>query len=118
AHLPRRPHRPRSSSGSGSPPSAPCSVVVRSPRVPLPSAKPSLPFSGPPLAGSGRRAQSWLWVRLSWRWACWAWPACLLRDQPDMTELTFRDATPDDIVTILELSHAGDARGADAPPLD
>ena len=35
-----------------------------------------------------------------------------------MTELTFRDATPDDIVTILELSHAGDARGADAPPLD
>ena len=31
---------------------------------------------------------------------------------------TFRDATPADIAIILELSHAGDARGADTPPLD
>ena len=35
-----------------------------------------------------------------------------------MAELTFRDATPDDIATILMLSHAGDARGKDTPPLD
>jgi len=35
-----------------------------------------------------------------------------------MTDLLFRDATPADIETILTLSHAGDARGADAPPLD
>lgn len=35
-----------------------------------------------------------------------------------MPDLIFRDATPDDIVTILELSHAGDARGADTPPLE
>lgn len=35
-----------------------------------------------------------------------------------MTDLTFRDATPADIPTMLQLSHAGDARGADAPPLD
>lgn len=32
--------------------------------------------------------------------------------------LHFRDATPADIATILELGHAGDARGADTPPLD
>lgn len=35
-----------------------------------------------------------------------------------MTDLTFRDATPADIATILQLGHAGDARGADTPPLD
>lgn len=35
-----------------------------------------------------------------------------------MAELTFRDATPDDIATIIGLSHAGDARGKDTPPLD
>lgn len=35
-----------------------------------------------------------------------------------MTDLTFRDATPDDIATMVQLSHAGDARGADTPPLD
>lgn len=35
-----------------------------------------------------------------------------------MTTLTFRDATPADIPTMLQLSHAGDARGKDAPPLD
>ena len=35
-----------------------------------------------------------------------------------MTELTFRDAVPADIATIIALSHAGDARGKDAPPLD
>jgi GNAT superfamily N-acetyltransferase len=35
-----------------------------------------------------------------------------------MSTLTFRDAMPADIATILELSHAGDARGANAPPLD
>lgn len=35
-----------------------------------------------------------------------------------MTTLTFRDATPADIPTMLRLSHAGDARGTDAPPLD
>ncbi|WIY51812.1 GNAT family N-acetyltransferase [Devosia sp. YIM 151766] len=35
-----------------------------------------------------------------------------------MTDLTFRDATPADIPTLLQLAHAGDARGADAPPLD
>jgi GNAT superfamily N-acetyltransferase len=35
-----------------------------------------------------------------------------------MTDLTFRDAAPADIPTMLELSHAGDARGADTPPLD
>lgn len=35
-----------------------------------------------------------------------------------MTDLIFRDATPADIATILTLGHAGDARGADTPPLD
>ncbi|MHA6297492.1 GNAT family N-acetyltransferase [Devosia sp. CAU 1758] len=35
-----------------------------------------------------------------------------------MTALTFRDASPADIPVILELCHAGDARGADTPPLD
>lgn len=35
-----------------------------------------------------------------------------------MAELTFRDATPSDIPTMLQLSHAGDARGEDTPPLD
>lgn len=35
-----------------------------------------------------------------------------------MTDLTFRDAIPADIPTMLQLSHAGDARGADTPPLD
>ena len=35
-----------------------------------------------------------------------------------MTDLRFRDATPDDIHTMLRLSHAGDARGADTPQLD
>lgn len=35
-----------------------------------------------------------------------------------MTALCFRDAILADIPTILELSHAGDARGADTPPLD
>lgn len=35
-----------------------------------------------------------------------------------MTDLTFRDATPTDIATIVQLSHAGDARGTDTPPLD
>ena len=32
--------------------------------------------------------------------------------------LTFRDATPTDIAIIIGLSHAGDARGKDTPPLD
>ena len=35
-----------------------------------------------------------------------------------MTDLTFRDATQADIATMLQLSHAGDWRGMDAPPLD
>ncbi|KKB10112.1 GNAT family N-acetyltransferase [Devosia chinhatensis] len=35
-----------------------------------------------------------------------------------MTTLTFRDAVPADIAIILELGHAGDARGAETPPLD
>lgn len=35
-----------------------------------------------------------------------------------MPQLTFRDATPADIATIVMLSHAGDARGKDTPPLD
>ena len=35
-----------------------------------------------------------------------------------MTDLFFRDATLADVATIVELSHAGDARGPDAPPLD
>ena len=35
-----------------------------------------------------------------------------------MAELTFRDADPADIATIIGLSHAGDARGKDTPPLD
>jgi GNAT superfamily N-acetyltransferase len=35
-----------------------------------------------------------------------------------MTLLTFRDATPDDIAILIGLSHAGDARGAETPPLD
>ena len=35
-----------------------------------------------------------------------------------MNHLTFRDATPADITTILRLSHGGDARGAETPPFD
>lgn len=35
-----------------------------------------------------------------------------------MANLTFRDAVPDDIAIIVSLSHAGDARGTDTPPLD
>ena len=35
-----------------------------------------------------------------------------------MADLIFRDATPGDIATIIQLSHAGDARGAATPPLD
>ncbi len=35
-----------------------------------------------------------------------------------MTDLTFRDAAPADIPVIIGLSHAGDARGKDTPPLD
>ena len=35
-----------------------------------------------------------------------------------MAELTFRDATPDDIAIIVSLIHAGDARGTETPPLD
>lgn len=35
-----------------------------------------------------------------------------------MTQLTFRDATPADLATMIQLSHAGDARGKDTPPLD
>lgn len=35
-----------------------------------------------------------------------------------MSDLSFRDATPADIPTMIELSHAGDARGAETPPLD
>ena len=35
-----------------------------------------------------------------------------------MTTVRFRDATPADIPTMLILSHAGDARGAQTPPLD
>lgn len=35
-----------------------------------------------------------------------------------MTQLTFRDATPADIATMIRLSHAGDARGSETPPLD
>jgi GNAT superfamily N-acetyltransferase len=35
-----------------------------------------------------------------------------------MSDLIYRDARPDDIPTMLILSHAGDARGADTPPLD
>jgi GNAT superfamily N-acetyltransferase len=35
-----------------------------------------------------------------------------------MSDLTFRDAAPADIPIMLTLSHAGDARGADTPPLD
>ncbi|HEV7345994.1 MAG TPA: GNAT family N-acetyltransferase [Devosia sp.] len=35
-----------------------------------------------------------------------------------MTKLTFRDAVPADIAMIVGLSHAGDARGKDTPPLD
>ncbi len=35
-----------------------------------------------------------------------------------MADLLFRDATHDDIATILTLGHAGDSRGAAAPPLD
>ena len=35
-----------------------------------------------------------------------------------MANLTFRDAAPADIATIVGLSHAGDARGTDTPPLD
>ena len=35
-----------------------------------------------------------------------------------MTDLIFRDAVESDIALVLELSHAGDARGAQTPPLD
>ncbi len=35
-----------------------------------------------------------------------------------MSSLLFRDATPEDIPTMLILSHAGDARGSETPPLD
>lgn len=35
-----------------------------------------------------------------------------------MPALSFRDATPADVPTIIRLSHAGDSRGADTPPLD
>lgn len=35
-----------------------------------------------------------------------------------MSALILRDATPADIPIMLTLSHAGDARGADTPPLD
>jgi GNAT superfamily N-acetyltransferase len=42
----------------------------------------------------------------------------LLRESLEMSDLLFRDATPDDIATILQLGHAGDARGVDTPPLD
>ncbi|MDP2782299.1 GNAT family N-acetyltransferase [Devosia sp.] len=35
-----------------------------------------------------------------------------------MNALLFRDATPADIPVMIGLSHAGDARGADTPPLD
>jgi GNAT superfamily N-acetyltransferase len=35
-----------------------------------------------------------------------------------MPHLIYRDATPDDIPIMLGLSHAGDARGSDTPPLD
>ena len=35
-----------------------------------------------------------------------------------MSALSFRDATPADIATMIMLSHAGDARGKDTPPLD
>jgi len=35
-----------------------------------------------------------------------------------MSDLIYRDARPEDIPTILTLCHAGDARGADTPPLD
>ncbi|WP_240230107.1 GNAT family N-acetyltransferase [Devosia lacusdianchii] len=34
------------------------------------------------------------------------------------TTLIYRDATSADVSTILTLSHAGDARGIDTPPLD
>ena len=35
-----------------------------------------------------------------------------------MSDLIYRDARPEDIATLLILSHAGDARGTDTPPLD
>jgi GNAT superfamily N-acetyltransferase len=35
-----------------------------------------------------------------------------------MAELTFRDATPSDIPSIIELCHYGDMRGKNTPPLD
>lgn len=35
-----------------------------------------------------------------------------------MSDLVFRDATPADIPIMLTLSHTGDARGTDTPPLD
>ena len=35
-----------------------------------------------------------------------------------MPDLIYRDARPEDIATMLILSHAGDARGPDTPPLD
>lgn len=35
-----------------------------------------------------------------------------------MSDLIYRDARPEDVPTILALCHAGDARGADTPPLD
>ena len=35
-----------------------------------------------------------------------------------MSDLIYRDARPEDIAAMLMLSHAGDARGTDTPPLD
>tara|TARA_R110002124_G_scaffold114535_47_gene269714 strand:- start:12700 stop:13167 length:468 start_codon:yes stop_codon:yes gene_type:complete len=35
-----------------------------------------------------------------------------------MSRLIFRDAMPADIPVMIRLSHAGDARGPDTPPLD
>ncbi len=35
-----------------------------------------------------------------------------------MSDFIYRDARPEDVPTILILCHAGDARGADTPPLD
>ena len=35
-----------------------------------------------------------------------------------MSDLIFRDAIPADIPIMLILSHAGDARGKETPPLD
>ena len=35
-----------------------------------------------------------------------------------MSDLSFRDATAEDVPILLMLSHAGEARGAETPPLD